>query len=95
MRPAFWRDSPAPERSYLRLDLVGRGGALLRCGQPIDVGTEMALEICLAGAVIEARAEVVYSRPNGQVFEVGVEFLDFGPYGEELLEQLLADEAAT
>jgi len=91
MRPAYWRDSPAPDCSFLRLDTVGRGGALLRCRNVIDAGTEMALEICLAGAVIEVRARAVYCRLSGESFEVGVEFLAFGPYGEELLEQLLAD----
>lgn len=92
MRPVFWRDSPTPECGYLRLDGVGRGGALLRCDRALDVGTRMDLEICLAGAVIEVRSRVVYCRSSGESFEAGVEFLDFGPYGEELLDHLLADE---
>jgi hypothetical protein len=84
--------------SFVRLESVGRGGALLLCDQPVPIGAEVDLAICLAGAVIRTRARVVYHRDeDGDGVGIGVEFLELSGDNAVLLEQLIAreDEAET
>ncbi|HUP43847.1 MAG TPA: PilZ domain-containing protein [Thermoanaerobaculia bacterium] len=81
--------------SFVRLESVGRGGVFLRCERPVPVGTEVTLAICLAGGVIRARGRVVYQLEEAdEAVGLGVEFLELLGDGAELLEQLLAPEAA-
>lgn len=81
--------APPPRCSYLRLDVVGRGGALLRCDAEIAPGTRMDLEICLAGGVIRARARALYCLPRDRDFAIGVEFVGLAGAGDERLLELL------
>jgi hypothetical protein len=79
--------------SFVRLESVGRGGGLLLCDQPVPVGAEVDLAICLAGAVIRTRARVVYHRDeDGDGVGIGVEFLELTGDNAVLLEQLIAPE---
>jgi hypothetical protein len=81
--------------SFVRLESVGRGGVFLRCERPVPVGTEVTLAICLAGGVIRARGRVVYQLEEAdEAVGIGVEFLELLGDGAELLEQLVAPEAA-
>ncbi len=75
---------------YLRLEEVGQGGALLRCESELSEGSEVDLEICLAGGVIRVRSRVLYCQPaEDGAFTVGVEFLELAPGSEELLAELV------
>lgn len=90
IRPVvWWKDDGAC--AYLRLAVVGRGGAHLRSSVAIERGTEMRLEICLAGGVIRCRARAVWCIPRPEGFDVGVEFTSLAAGDEPLLEHLLAD----
>lgn len=90
MRPVVWWKGDG-SCAYLRLAVVGRGGAHLRSPEAIAEGTPMRLEICLAGAVIRCRAQAVWCIPRPEGFDVGVEFAELAAGDEPLLEHLLAD----
>lgn len=77
---------------FVRLESVGRGGALLRCEAPVPVGEVVDLTICLAGGVIRARGRVLYHLQHEDGLGVGVEFLELAPAGEELLEYLVTPD---
>ena len=74
--------------SFVRLESVGRGGALLLCDRPIPIDTELDLAICLAGGVIRTRARVLYHVEAADGVGIGVEFLGVRGDGAELLERL-------
>lgn len=91
-RPAiiYSQDGEETACAFVRLESVGRGGAFLLCEQPVSVGSEVDLAICLAGAVIRTRARVVYHlEENGGGIGLGVEFLELAGDSAELLEQLI------
>jgi len=91
-RPAiiYSQDGEETACAFVRLESVGRGGAFLLCEQPVPVGSEVDLAICLAGAVIRTRARVVYHlEENGGGIGLGVEFLELAGDSAELLEQLI------
>jgi hypothetical protein len=89
VRPAVWRRPDGSE--YLRIEVIGRGGAQLRSDVPIEPGTKMPLEICLAGGVIEAWARVVHCVEQDGAYAVGVELVDLGEDAEQLLARLIAN----
>ena len=89
VRPAVWNGPVGSE--YLRIEVIGRGGAQLRSDVPIEPGTRMPLEICLAGGVIEVRARVVYCVERDDAYTVGVELVELGEDAEELLARLIAN----
>lgn len=79
--------------SFVRLESIGRGGALLLCDRPVPVGVEVDLAICLAGAVIRTRARIVYHLDaDGDGVGTGVEFLELVGDNAVLLEQLIAED---
>lgn len=83
--------------SFARMESVGRGGALLLCDQPLAVGSELELTICLAGGVIRTRARVLYHLKTGRSTDeevgLGVEFLAVVGDGAELLDHLTTPTA--
>lgn len=84
-------DGDRSRSTFAILEIVGRGGALLRSAEPVPVESEAELAICLAGGVIRARARVLYHLRDPEGLGIGVEFLDLSPSGSELLEQLVED----
>lgn len=76
--------------TFVRLESLGRGGALLSCPEPVPIGARVDLAICLAGGVIRARARVLYHLPDEQGCGVGVEFLELPGDSADLLERLVA-----
>lgn len=83
--------------AFASLETVGRGGALLRCTEPIPAAPDAELTICLAGGVIRARSRVLYQIPEEDGLGVGVEFLELLGDSGVLLEHLVEpepDEAA-
>jgi hypothetical protein len=94
MRPAVWVDAP-PQAAYGRIEVIGRGGALVRSPLAMEPGSDARLDICLAGAVIRARAHVVSCRAEPGGYAVGVEFTALGEDDAALLDQLVAGDAAS
>jgi hypothetical protein len=85
--------APARGTIYGRLETVGPGGAMVRCPQALPPGTELEVEICLAGGVIQAHSRVLYDRWDDGDHAVGLEFLDLAGPSRLLLQRLLAEES--
>ena len=84
-------DAPGEtECSFVQLERVGRGGALLLCKEPVPVGSFVDLAICLAGGVIRTRARVVYHTETEMGVGIGVEFVQISGDDAELLAHLAA-----
>lgn len=79
--------------SFVRLETVGRGGALLICDEPVPIGDLVDLAICLAGGVIRTRARVLYHLPGETGCGVGVEFVGLSGDAAELLDHLVTSGA--
>lgn len=54
---------------------VGYGGLSFTTGRPLDVGTQLHIQIDTVNPVFEAEALVVWCKPEGGGFAVGLEFL--------------------
>jgi hypothetical protein len=78
------------ECSFVQLERIGRGGALLACDKPIPVGSYVDLAICLAGGVIRTRARVLYHQQSDSGVGIGVEFVAISGDDAELLAHLAA-----
>ena len=78
------------ECSFVQLERVGRGGALLLCNRPVPVGSHVDLAICLAGGVIRTRARVLYHLEWETGVGIGVEFVGISGDDAELLAHLAA-----
>lgn len=78
--------------TFVRLESLGRGGALLSCPEPVPIGARVDLAICLAGGVIRARARVLYHLPDEEGCGVGVEFVELPENSAELLRQLVPSD---
>lgn len=78
------------------IDDVGRTGAFLRSGGPVDLGTELELEIeiddCRGRAT--ARVERVQEPSWKQAGGIGVRFVRLDPAASSLLDRLLTKETA-
>ena len=89
-RPVVLQPVGQPQ-AFGRLEIVGGGGALVRCRHEFSVGERLDMLICLAGGVIPAKVRVVYAEENGDGngWAVGVEFRYLGEGGAELLRSVM------
>ena len=72
-----------------RLKDVGVGGLCFRSNHPIPIGSQIKIEIKLEDMDFSAQGTVVWSRPEGDVYSVGVEFCDKSTkYGIRMIEQV-------
>lgn len=55
---------------------VGHGGLCFQASRPIESGTPLHITIALYGPPFEADGVVVWCRPKGEAYEVGVQFRD-------------------
>jgi len=67
---------------------VGLGGCMFLNDESLGTGSLLGMFISVQGRVIEATAKVVYERPHGAQFEVGVEFLEIDPVERTVIERL-------
>lgn len=91
-RPVVIGGTADADCRYLVLDVVGRGGAALRCDSELTPGELVDLEICLSGGVIRTRARVIECRGTPGDYRIGVEFVEIAEGDEPLLAALLEDE---
>lgn len=63
-------------RSEQVLRNVGNGGLSFRYPRPVPVGVTMRVRIAVTSPVFEADCRVAWCLPEGDSFQVGVEFLD-------------------
>ena len=87
-------DGEAVDR-FARTRTVGLGGCGFRYPEPLAPGTIVELMIAVRPEAIKTLARVVYQlpAPDGDGFEVGVEFLALEPEHRRTLAHLLGPEA--
>jgi hypothetical protein len=90
LRPVVLRPMGGPP-VFGRMEVVAESGALLRCPRCFEVGERLDLTICLAGAVIPAKARVASVEPVDGAGDcaVGVEFRYLGDGGADLLRSVI------
>jgi len=66
-------DAPHTEQA---LRNVGHGGLSFRYPRQVPVGVTMRVRIAVTSPVFEANCRVAWCLPEGDCFQVGVEFLD-------------------
>lgn len=81
--------------AFSKTQQMGLGGCMFVNGEPLGAGALLGMFISVQGRVIEATARVVYERPHGDQFEVGVEFLQLDPVERTVLERLFEEAPAT
>lgn len=79
--------------AFSKTQEVGLGGCMFVNTESLGPGSLLGMFISVQGRVIEATARVVYERPHGEQFEVGVEFLKLDPVERTVLERLFEDTA--
>jgi hypothetical protein len=68
---------------------IGEGGLAFRSKHALPVGTTITIRISLVQPDFEARGQVVWCRPEGGLFEIGVAFLDAGDlFRARMVEQI-------
>jgi hypothetical protein len=67
---------------------LGLGGCMFVSDETWEPGTALSMLISVQERVIEATARVVYGRPDGQKFDIGVEFLELDSAERVILEKL-------
>lgn len=67
---------------------VGLGGCMFLNDEALGPGSLLEFFISVQGRVIEAKARVIYERPMGNQYEVGVEFTEIDPVERTVLERL-------
>jgi hypothetical protein len=67
---------------------VGLGGCMFISDEAWGSGTLLNMFISVQGRVLEAKARVVYERPHGPQFDMGVEFIEIDPVERVVLERL-------
>ncbi len=72
---------------------VGLGGCMFTNDEVLGPGSVLMMFISVQGRVLEAKVRVVYERPKGDKFEVGVEFLEMDPVEKNVLERLFEPES--
>jgi hypothetical protein len=78
-------DTPAPGR-LTRTQVLGLGGCMFLSDDTIGVGSHLSLHIAIKERFIRSKARVVYEIPNGDRYEVGVQFIEITPEERALLE---------
>ncbi len=72
-----------------KLKDVGVGGLCFSSDQPIQIGSEIEIEIRVNESLFKAKGIVAWSRPEGDFYSVGVEFLDKSTrYSVRMVEQI-------
>ena len=72
-----------------KLKDVGVGGLCFLTSQPVNVGSEIEIHIHVDQASYKAKGIVVWSRPEGDIYSVGVEFDDMNTrYSVRMVEQI-------
>ena len=72
------------------VDDVGHGGCRFLSRQSWPVGAILWLTILPKKSIVEAKARVVYERPQkDRTFEIGAEFVEISPRDRARLEELL------
>lgn len=72
-----------------RLRDVGVGGLCFSSNHPIPIGSDIEVSISLRQMPYRAKGVVVWSRPEGDFYSVGVEFCDsHTKFGVRMVEQL-------
>jgi hypothetical protein len=79
--------------AFSKTQEVGLGGCMFANHEALGPGALLGMFISVQGRVIEATARVVYERPHGEQFEVGVEFVQIDPVERTVLERLFEDTA--
>ncbi|MDQ7988450.1 MAG: PilZ domain-containing protein [Candidatus Dactylopiibacterium sp.] len=68
---------------------VSLGGLACEADTPLVPGSEVTVEIVVAGEAFRARGAVRWCRPHAQVFELGIEFMAReDAYAARMVEQL-------
>jgi hypothetical protein len=88
LRPVVLQPMGGPP-VFGRMEVVAESGALLRCPRCFEIGERLDLTICLAGAVIPAKARVASAEPVDGECAVGVEFRYLGDGGADLLRSVI------
>jgi len=86
-------DGAQPQR-FSSTQVVGMGGCSFLHPRALDPGTHLWLDVAVGSKLVEAEAQVAYSRPtSGPQFEVGVEFLRLSASDRAILSSVfLPDE---
>lgn len=80
--------------SFSKTREVGLGGCMFVNDEALGPGTIVEMFISVQGRVIEAKSRIVYERPKGTQFEMGVEFLEMDPVDRVVIEHLFAQDPA-
>lgn len=71
------------------LNNVSVGGLSCRSREPIEIGTEVSVEIPIGSLPFQARGEVVWCHPQQASFELGIQFIDKeDAFAARMVEQL-------
>lgn len=87
------RASESDSGHFAKTKTLGGGGCRFDSRESFGQGTALWLTIAAGDGFIEAPAQVVYERRGeGEVWEVGVEFLALSPMDRAALDEVLQGE---
>jgi hypothetical protein len=77
------------DEGFVKTRVLGLGGCMLVCDEPMGVGTPVELLISVECRVVQAVGRVVYEIPSApQRIDVGIEFLDLADSDREVIASL-------
>lgn len=86
LRFRILENQPAPEE---QLNNLGQGGLSFRSANQVDAGTQVQIDIEITRPPFLAVGTVVWCKPAGQDYDVGVQFIDANQeYSMRMAEQV-------